>query len=272
MMSIHEIHPDGLRRYIRTHHEQKYLLVDVRQPAEYQEGHIPGARLLPLPELAKIMDTLPKDKELVFYCHSGARSMAASIMVEEEFPQGEIYNLTGGMLSWNGAVTEKPPRVQLFDMQASAEQMLMTAMNLERGAMNFYMTVDERYGGEDWSDVFGKLAEAEIGHALMVYRLWQRNKTGVDDFDTIFGGLSGAVLEGGLTLIDVLDRAASIGGSVCIRLMELALNVEYSAFDLYRTMADQALDEDARKAFLSIAQAEKSHMNILVDALGSCPT
>lgn len=271
-MSIHEINPEELRRYIGNHNENGYLLVDVRQPGEYQEGHIPGARLLPLPELVGKMDTLPQDLDLVFYCRSGARSMAASMMVEEEFGAADIYNLNGGMLSWDGAVAENPPQVRIFDKQTAPEELYMTAMNLERGAMNFYMTVDMRYGGETWSDVFGRLAEAEIGHALAVYRLWRKGRTGVEDFDTVFAGLSGNVLEGGMTLAEALDRAAAPGGRTCVHLMELALSIEYAAFDLYRIMADQAKSPETRDAFLKIAQAEKSHMNILIDALGACPS
>ncbi len=270
-MSIHEINPEELRRYINNHNETDYLLVDVRQPGEYEEGHIPGARLLPLPELVRKMDTLPQGLDLVFYCHSGARSMAASVIAEEEFGTTGIYNLNGGILSWDGAVAENPPQVRIFDKQAAPEELYMTAMNLERGAMNFYMTVDMRYGGETWSDVFGRLAEAEIGHALAVYRLWRKGRAGVDDFDTVFTGLSGNVLEGGMTLAEALDKAAAAGGRTCVHLMELALHIEYSAFDLYRAMADQAESPEAREAFLKIAQAEKSHMNILIDALGTCP-
>ncbi len=271
-MSIHEINPEELRRYIREHNEKDFLVVDVRQPDEYEEGHIPGARLLPLPELVRKMETLPSGLDLVFYCHNGGRSMAASLMVEEEFGAAGIYNLNGGILSWDGATAENPPRVQLFTKGASPEDLCMTAMNLEKGAMNFYMTVDMRYGGEDWSDVFGRLAEAEIGHALAVYRLWRRGRTGVEDFEAVFAGLSGNVLEGGMTLVDALDRAAgSSGGRTCVHLIELALQMEYAAFDLYRVMADQAENPEARDAFLKIAQAEKSHMALLADALGGCP-
>jgi rhodanese-related sulfurtransferase/rubrerythrin len=271
-MGFHEIQPDELRQFIKTHHENEYLLVDVRQPDEYEQGHIPGARLLPLPELAVSMDTLPMDKELVFYCRSGARSIAASTLVEEESEQTEVYNLTGGIISWEGNVVERPPQVRIFAASATPEQMMMTAMDLEKGAMRFYTMADERWGGENWSEVFARLAEAEIGHAMMIYQLLSRENTLKDDFDTVFSGLQGDVLEGGTTVADALDRAASAEDRYCVHLIELALNIEYSAFDLYRTMADQVTDSKARDAFLKISQAEKSHMNSLIGALGTCPS
>jgi rhodanese-related sulfurtransferase/rubrerythrin len=269
-MGIHEIKPEALRQYIRGHHEKDFLLIDVRQPGEYEDGHIPGARLLPLSDFVLEMETLPRDKDLIFYCHSGGRSLAAAMMAEDEIPAAAIYNLEGGIRAWNGAITPHPPRVQVFDRQATPESLYMTAMNLEKGAMNFYTTIDMRYGDDAWSEVFGQLAEAEIGHALAVYRLWRRGRIGMEDFDVVFAGLSGNVLEGGMTLAEALDQAAEPGGNTCVRLIELALHIEYAAFDLYRTMADQVAMPDVKDAFLKIAQAEKSHMSILVDALGRC--
>ena len=197
--------------------------------------------------------------------------MAASTMVEEEFNSSQIYNLQGGILAWDGAVAARPPQVRLFDMQASHREMLMTAMDLEKGAMRFYTLVDERYGGQDWSNVFGRLAEAEIGHAMMVYRFLQHGQPPGQDFDTLFDGLAGDVLEGGMMLAEALDDAANTSTRLCVHLMELALRIEYAAFDLYRTIADQAEDAEAQDVFLKIAQAEKSHMRTLIFALGACP-
>jgi rubrerythrin len=46
--------------------------------------------------------------------------------------------------------------------------------------------------------------------------------------------------------------------------------IEYSAYDLYRTMAEQTDDDHARDVFLTIAQVEKSHMQMLANAVGQC--
>jgi rhodanese-related sulfurtransferase len=61
------ISADGLRNYMETHHEREYVLVDVRQPKEYNEAHIAGATLVPLGELSARMIELPDDRDLVFY-------------------------------------------------------------------------------------------------------------------------------------------------------------------------------------------------------------
>jgi rhodanese-related sulfurtransferase len=48
------------------------------------------------------MDRLPADKTLVFYCHSGARSMVAAAMMDEEGFDGPLHNLAGGLMAWEG--------------------------------------------------------------------------------------------------------------------------------------------------------------------------
>jgi rhodanese-related sulfurtransferase len=58
---------DELREYMRKHQEKDYLLVDVRQPKEYREGHIAGAHLLPLGELSARLSELPVDRDVIFY-------------------------------------------------------------------------------------------------------------------------------------------------------------------------------------------------------------
>ena len=271
-MAIKELPPEALRRFIRQSHEKEYALIDVRQPGEYEQGHIPGARLLPLSGFFQTMETLPTDKALVFYCHGGGRSMAAATMVEEEaLTAGEIYNLQGGMLAWDGGMVADYPQVRLFDASMTSAEMMRTAVNLEKGAMRFYIHVHGQHGGQDWAGIFAALSKAERGHAKAVFGYWQQMQKDLQDFETVFNGLSGELLEGGASLADAIDTAGRVKGRVCIRLIELALQIEHAAFDLYRTMADQAAGADAREAFLSLAQSEKAHMRSLAAALTSCP-
>ena len=84
------------------------VLVDVREPNEYAESHIPGSRLEPLSTFTETYDDLPKDKTLVMQCRSGARSeRAARYLLEQGYT--DVVNLTGGILAWQeaGLKTEK---------------------------------------------------------------------------------------------------------------------------------------------------------------------
>ena len=77
------------------------LLIDVRQPEEFRSGHIPGAKLIPLGELTRRLNELPKNKEIVCVCASGSRSKSATKMLLRE--GYNAINMNGGMLTWSRA-------------------------------------------------------------------------------------------------------------------------------------------------------------------------
>ncbi len=79
-------------------HRPEPLLLDVRQPEEYREGHILGAKLIPLSELNRRMKELPKDREIICVCRSGNRSKAAARKLLSAGYQA--VNMKGGMISW----------------------------------------------------------------------------------------------------------------------------------------------------------------------------
>lgn len=58
---------DEVRAFMKEHKEGDYALLDVRQPAEYEKARIPGAKLIPLPELVSRMDELDPEKPVIAY-------------------------------------------------------------------------------------------------------------------------------------------------------------------------------------------------------------
>jgi sulfur dioxygenase len=82
-------------------HGAEVQIVDVRDEEEYHGplGHIEGARLVPLSELAQRADELAKDRPIITVCRAGARSaQAVTILKKAGFEQ--VANMAGGMLSW----------------------------------------------------------------------------------------------------------------------------------------------------------------------------
>ncbi len=78
--------------------DPKAFLLDVRDPDEYRSGHIRGATLIPLHELDKSGNALPRDREIICVCHSGSRStLATRRLVSAGF---QAVNLQGGMIGW----------------------------------------------------------------------------------------------------------------------------------------------------------------------------
>ena len=78
---------------------EDFILLDVREGAEYRDGHIEGAKLIPWMELRTRYKELDPDKEIVVYCHTGSRSKVAStILIFYNFYR--ISELHGGITSW----------------------------------------------------------------------------------------------------------------------------------------------------------------------------
>lgn len=80
---------------------KKPFVLDVRQPHEYNQSHIDGAKLIPLGELASRLNELPKNREIVCVCQSGNRSGSATkLLLNAGY---NAVNLSGGMLAWRSA-------------------------------------------------------------------------------------------------------------------------------------------------------------------------
>lgn len=77
------------------------LLLDVREPAEWRAGHAPGARHIPLGQLAGRLSEVPADRPVVTVCRSGARSRRAAKLLAAA--GHEVHDLTGGMRAWTNA-------------------------------------------------------------------------------------------------------------------------------------------------------------------------
>ena len=64
---INSITADQAREYIKTHKEGSFTILDVRQPNEYEQEHLPGARLIPLSDLADSLKQLDPEKPIIVY-------------------------------------------------------------------------------------------------------------------------------------------------------------------------------------------------------------
>ena len=93
---IWEIHPQALEEVAG-----KVQILDVREPSEYVGalGHIRGAILIPLGELAKRTAELAPERPVVAVCRSGARSAQATVILQQAGLK-DTANLAGGMLRW----------------------------------------------------------------------------------------------------------------------------------------------------------------------------
>jgi hydroxyacylglutathione hydrolase len=100
---IQDVSPRELNELLNG--EEKPVVVDVREPWEYNMGHISGARLMPLGQLANQVDELDPQQPVAVVCASGSRSQsAAALLGQKGF--AVVYNLVGGMDEWHRAGLE----------------------------------------------------------------------------------------------------------------------------------------------------------------------
>lgn len=79
--------------------EQGAFILDVRTPAEWVDGHVPGATLIPLDELPNRISELPQDENIVVICRSGNRSATGrDILLNAGFTM--VTSVAGGFNDW----------------------------------------------------------------------------------------------------------------------------------------------------------------------------
>ncbi|HEY8346660.1 MAG TPA: rhodanese-like domain-containing protein [Symbiobacteriaceae bacterium] len=82
---------------------EKLTIIDVREPWEYAEGHIPGSLLRPLGQIQNWAQEFQKDQPLILICRSGGRSAQAyQYLAAQGFTN--LKNVDGGIVAWRGPV------------------------------------------------------------------------------------------------------------------------------------------------------------------------
>jgi len=74
----------------------------VREPVEYDAGHIAGARLIPLGQVPSRLAEIPKDKTVILTCRSGNRSGQVADFLRQQGWKN-VHNMAGGIAAWQQA-------------------------------------------------------------------------------------------------------------------------------------------------------------------------
>ncbi len=272
-ISVRSIFADELRSYLDAHREKDYLLVDVREPLEYRRGHIPGARLIPLGRVESRIHELDREQELLFYCASGNRSRVAAMLVAESgLNPPAVFTVEGGYAAWNGKQLVDFPRTKIFSGLEDVTAVLTAAMNLEKGAWRFYGVLVKRYPDSPLAAPARTLLEMEHRHARLIHRFLRAYSDGAESssFDELFRRLPGDILEGGKGFEEALAAVESLDNSRCLGFAEMALDIEYNAYDLYRNLSLEDRKADEKDAFMTLAEQEKGHIRMIAAKLKDC--
>jgi rhodanese-related sulfurtransferase len=105
---MNQINASQLKAWLDDAARDQPVLLDVREPWEYEKARIEGSRLVPMREVPARMAEIDEDKEVVAICHHGGRSMQVAMFLERQGFKS-VHNLTGGIDAWSRTVDPSVP-------------------------------------------------------------------------------------------------------------------------------------------------------------------
>lgn len=105
---MEKISPSELAAWLADERRDKPLLLDVREPWEYEKARIEGATLMPMREVPSRVGQIDEDREVVAICHHGGRSMQVATFLEKQGIK-RVHNLVGGIDAWSRTVDPAIP-------------------------------------------------------------------------------------------------------------------------------------------------------------------
>lgn len=105
---MNQITAGALAAWLADVGRDKPLLLDVREPWEWDRARIEGSELIPMREVPARLDELDPEREVVAICHHGGRSQQVAMYLEKNgFPK--VHNLQGGVDAWSRTVDPAVP-------------------------------------------------------------------------------------------------------------------------------------------------------------------
>ena len=254
---------DEAREFMEKHPVGSYTLLDVRQPREYEESHIAGAKLVPLPQFSDLLGELDREKPTIVYCAIGGRSrVAAQMLAGNDFRN--VFNLTGGIKSWNGVSATGPQEMNLDMIKGdeSPHEIVALAYALENNLGKFYQLAQEKTSNSSVVDLLGSLASVEEKHKVFLSQLFDKLDQDSDSKTTLDSLLVSTIMEGGFDTDNFLENNSEFL-TKDTDLLDLAMMLETQALDLYMRFAQKTELAESREILNRIADEEKAHLAAL---------
>ena len=254
---------DDAKSYMEKSPGDTYTLLDVRQPEEYKESHLPGAKLIPIADIGTRMNELDSRKPTIVYCAIGGRSRVAAQMIAGKGFR-EVYNLTGGIKAWNSDTAFGPETlgIDLFDGSETPEESLVVAYSLEEGLRDFYLAMTKKVNDENASQLFQKLSEIEVKHQDRIFTQYIEISGKTVSREEFGKTIVSPAMEGGLTTDEYLAQYP-LDLEVTSEVVSMAMAIEAQALDLYQRASERASSDESKAVLLQIADEERAHLQQL---------
>jgi len=269
---VQTLYSDEVQSFIREHSEGEYVLLDVRQPGEYALAHLPGARLIPLPQLADSLEELDAAKPIIVYCAVGGRSrMATQLLTNLGFR--DVFHLQGGIQAWEDRTATGPKEFHLdfIKGEESPEEIILLAYRMEEGLKKFHEAIKAKTDDPALAALLTGLIKAEESHEKTLLELWPKDLLATaaaageappDQMGEFSDTSLSRLMEGGIDMNAFMAQNQPFLNDVS-GYLDLAMMIETQALDLYLRMAADSRNEQTRKILHRIGNEEKAHLALL---------
>jgi sulfur-carrier protein adenylyltransferase/sulfurtransferase len=269
---VQTLYSDEVQSFIREHSEGDYVLLDVRQPGEYALAHLPGARLIPLPQLADSLEELDAAKPIIVYCAVGGRSrMATQLLTNLGFR--DVFHLQGGIQAWEDRTATGPREFHMDFIKGneSPEEIILLAYRMEEGLKKFHETIRAKTDDAALAALLTGLIHAEEIHEKTLLELRPKDllapasaagKAPPDQHGEFSDTFQSRLMEGGMDMNAFMAQNQPFLNDVS-GYIDLAMMIETQALDLYLRMAAESRNELTRKILHRIGNEEKAHLALL---------
>ena len=253
-----DITAEDTRRLLKKYSPGSFQLLDVRQPKEYDEAHIPGAILMPLGNLPERLVELNPHRETVVYCRSGVRSRSAcQILTASGFSR--VLNMSGGILAWHGhrALGSEVLGLEFFARGDFASAVAM-AYSMEQGLRRFYQLLADNADSDENRELLHYMATLEDGHMARLNAL----HPGMNGNEAASPDLT----EGGF---DTAELFAFYGDQLqdIESIIHTGMMFEAQAYDLYSRLSRTEQQPEMREFYRQMAGEEQRHLDRLAREL-----
>ncbi|MBF0329041.1 MAG: hypothetical protein HQL10_07775 [Nitrospirae bacterium] len=266
--TIETIGAEKAKDWIAGQKDDEITVLDVRQPQEYSIAHIPGAVFIPLPELIDRIVELDRSKSVIAYCRSGNRSRsAAALLVSDGFRS--VFNLDGGIKAWNGFVAQGDygKGMHLLKGGETSEELIMLAWSLEDGSRLFYEKASAMISDNESKELLRLLMSAEARHKEHIMTAYKIVAGAEIEEEVLEKAAHKGIMESGEQVEDVID-ALRKNNAALEDILEVSMQVEVNALDLYIKMLREIKNERVVSVFASLIDEEKRHLSRLGKLLG----
>ena len=259
---VGNLDPAEAKQFMAARPAGGYQLLDVRQPGEYEQEHLAGARLIPLKELPGRVAELDPDQPVLVYCAIGGRSRAAAQYLNGQ-GFNQVYNLSGGIKAWQGFKATGPELqgLELITPETDYVNGLTMAYAMEEGLLQFYLRLAEMVNDHGQQALHTSLAGFEDRHKDWLAGEYEALRRG-DPLLPPLVAAHGKLMEGGRS---IYDHLAQVSPELLTpeAILDLAMMFEVQAMDLYGRLAQRAQQSDVRDLFLKLVDEEKLHLGYL---------